>query len=69
MLASRAQAAQLADPAAARELWAQADHVVTDQAPYVPIFNVGMAEFASARAANYQISPVYGPLLDQMWVR
>jgi peptide/nickel transport system substrate-binding protein len=68
-LASQAQAAQLTDPAAARSLWAQADHIVTDQAPYVPIFNVGMAEFASPRTGHYQISPVYGPLLDQMWVR
>jgi len=68
-LASQALAAQLTDPAAARSLWAQVDHIVTDQAPYVPTFNVGMAEFASPRAGHYQISPVYGPLLDQMWVR
>ena len=38
-LASQAQAAQLTDPAAARKLWAQADRIVTDQAPYVPIHN------------------------------
>jgi hypothetical protein len=25
--------------------------------------------FVSARAGNYQESPVYGPLLDQIWVR
>ena len=68
-LASQAQAAQLTDPAAARRLWAQADRIVTDQAPYVPIFNVGMAVFVSSRSGNYQPSPVYGPLLDQMWVR
>jgi len=68
-LASQAQAAQLTDPAAARRLWAQADKIVTDQAPYVPIFNVDMAEFVSSRAGNYEISPVYGPLVDQMWVR
>ena len=40
-LASQAQAAQLTDPAAARRLWAQADRIVTDQAPYVPVFNAG----------------------------
>jgi YVTN family beta-propeller protein len=68
-LAGQAQAAQLTDPAAARRLWAQADRIVTDQAPYVPIFNVDMAEFVSSRAGNYEISPVYGPLFDQMWVR
>ena len=38
-LARQAQAAQATDPAAARGLWAQADHIVTDQAPYVPVYN------------------------------
>jgi peptide/nickel transport system substrate-binding protein len=68
-LTSQAQAAQLTDPAAARRLWAQADRIATDQAPYVPIDNGGTAGFVSSRAGNYQESPVYGPLLDQMWVR
>jgi peptide/nickel transport system substrate-binding protein len=68
-LASQARAAQLTDPAEARRLWAQADHIVTDQAPYVPIFNSGITGFVSSRAGNYQESSVYGPLLDQMWVR
>jgi hypothetical protein len=27
------------------------------------------AGFVSSRAGDYQESPVYGPLLDQMWVR
>jgi ABC-type transport system substrate-binding protein len=68
-LASQAQAAQLTDPATARRLWAQADHIVTDQALYVPIFNLGYDGFVSSRVGNYQESPVYGPLADQMWVR
>ena len=32
------RAAQQADPPAARELWAQADRVVTGQPPWVPLF-------------------------------
>jgi peptide/nickel transport system substrate-binding protein len=68
-LASQAQAAQQADPAAARRLWAQVDRVVTGQAPWVPIFNRSATVFVSARVGNYQESPVYGPLLDQIWVR
>jgi hypothetical protein len=31
--------------------------------------NGGMAGFVFSRAGNYQASLVYGPLLDQMWVR
>jgi peptide/nickel transport system substrate-binding protein len=68
-LASQAQAAQLTDPAAARRLWAQVDRIVTDQAPWVPILSWGSTAFVSARTGNYQESPIYGPLLDQMWVR
>jgi peptide/nickel transport system substrate-binding protein len=65
-LASQAQAAQLTDPAAARRLWAQADRIVTDQAPYVPVLNSGTAGFVSSRLGSYQESPVYGLLVDQM---
>jgi peptide/nickel transport system substrate-binding protein len=68
-LVSQAQAVQLTDPAAARRLWAQADHIVTDQAPYVPVLNSGTAGFVSSRVGNCQESPVYGLLVDQMWVQ
>src|SRR5207248_617040 len=53
-LASEAQAAQQADPAAARRLWARVDRVVTGQAPWVPVFNRSEAWFVSARVRNYQ---------------
>jgi YVTN family beta-propeller protein len=68
-LASQAQAAQLTDPATARRLWDQVDRTVTDQAPWVSILSQGSTTFVSARIGNYQESPFYGPLLDQMWVR
>ena len=45
------------------------DRIATDQAPYVPVYNQASAVFISSRVANYQASPVYGPLLDQVWVR
>jgi ABC-type transport system substrate-binding protein len=68
-LASEAQAAQLTDPAAARKLWEQVDRIVTDQAAWVPLYNTSPTVFISARAGNYQAAPIYGPLLDQIWVR
>jgi YVTN family beta-propeller protein len=68
-LAGEAQAAQLTDPATARKLWAQVDRIVTDQAPWIPVSNEEVTAFVSARVGNCQVSPVYGPLLDQMWVR
>jgi YVTN family beta-propeller protein len=68
-LASKAQAAQLTDPAYARRLWAQVDRIVTNQAPWAPVYNNSTTVFVSARVGNYQDSPFYGPLVDQMWVR
>ena len=68
-LASQARAAQLTDPATARRLWTQIDRIVTDQAPNVPVFNAGLVGLVSSRAGNYQASPIYGPLLGQIWVR
>jgi YVTN family beta-propeller protein len=68
-LASKAQAAQLTDPAYARRLWAQVDRLVTNQAPWAPVSNSSSAGFVSARVGNYQESAFYGPLVDQMWVR
>ena len=69
-LASKAQAAQLTDPAYARRLWAQVDRIVTNQAPWAPVDDESYSTgFVSARVGNYQDSPFYGPLVDQMWVR
>jgi peptide/nickel transport system substrate-binding protein len=68
-LARQAQAAQLINPAAARREWAQVDRVVTGDAPWVPLFDESDAGFTSARVGNYQDSPAYTDLVDQMWVR
>jgi YVTN family beta-propeller protein len=68
-LAAKARAQELTDPAAARKLWARVDHIVTDQAPWVPLSNAAPTVFVSSRAGNYQESAGYGPLLDQTWVR
>ena len=68
-LASQAQATQVTDPAAARRAWAQLYRLVSNQAPVVPIFTGSITVFVSARAANYQEQPIYGPLLDQIWVK
>jgi len=68
-LASRAQAAQFTDPGAARRLWGRVVRMVTDRAPWAPVLNEASTVFVSSRVGNYQESPVYGPLLAQIWVR
>ena len=68
-LAKEAQAVQPTDPAVARKLWARVNRIVTNQAPWVPVFNPSPTVFVSARVGNYQESPYYASLLDQIWVR
>jgi YVTN family beta-propeller protein len=68
-LASKAQALQVTDPAAARRVWAQLYRLISNQAPVVPVFSLSPTVFVSARVGNYQEQPMYGPLLDQIWVR
>jgi peptide/nickel transport system substrate-binding protein len=57
------------DPGAANQLWRLQDRAVTDQAPWVPLFNPRLADFVSARVKGYQFNPVWYFLIDQAYVR
>jgi peptide/nickel transport system substrate-binding protein len=59
---------QTTDPAAAWRAWAALDKSVVDLGLAAPLYVVG-GDFVSARVGNYQFNPVYGVLLDQMWVQ
>jgi YVTN family beta-propeller protein len=65
----RALEMQADDPAAASALWAEIDRAVVDQAPYLWLVNRIDASFVSERVGNYQWSPVWNVLLNQLWVR
>jgi len=68
-LAERALALEASDPAAARRLWTEVDHQITDDAPWVFGVSTRQAAVVSTRTGNYQSNPVVGPLIDQMWVQ
>jgi len=57
------------DPARAARLWATADHLITDQAYWVPTVNLREVDLVSSRLHNYEFNPVWGFLADQSWVR
>jgi peptide/nickel transport system substrate-binding protein len=57
------------DPAAAGKLWAKVDHDVTDQAPWVAMFNPKLLDFVSKRVGGYQFNPQWYFLLDQASVQ
>jgi peptide/nickel transport system substrate-binding protein len=64
----RATQKQLVDPTAAGPLWAAVDRAIVDRAPYLWMVNPITVEFVSERVGNYQWSPQWFELLNQMWV-
>ena len=64
-----AESLQASDLQAASRLWAEVDHNLVDQAPWVPFANGVLLDVKSARTGNYEFNPQWGTLLDQLWVR
>jgi YVTN family beta-propeller protein len=65
----RAAAAQTTDRARANELWADVDHALVRRAVVVPTVSPRYPVFVSDRVGNYQSHPLWGTLLDQLWVK
>ena len=59
----------ITDPTASNKLWAQVDKEVTDQAPWVAMYNPKLIDFVSKRVKGYQFSPQWYFLLDQASVK
>ena len=49
--------------------WPHVFRRIEDAAPIVPLVNRRAVALVSERVRNYQYHPMWGPLLDQMWVR
>jgi YVTN family beta-propeller protein len=64
-----ALAQQLTNPEGTSGLWAEIDRAVVDKAPWVPLYTPAQPDFLSKRTGNYQVSPQWGVLIDQLWVR
>ena len=60
---------QTSDPARANALWSEIDRTLVDQAVTLPWSAPRTRILVSARVGNYQNHPLWGPLLDQIWVR
>jgi len=69
--AQMTQASQLGqtNPTAANKLWATVDHEVTNQAPWVDLYNPKQIDFLSKRVQGYQWNPQWYILIDQMWLK
>jgi peptide/nickel transport system substrate-binding protein len=64
-----AVALQSRDQTAAARLWTQIDRAATDTAAIVPFATPRSVDLVSKRVGNYQHHPLFGVLLDQLWVR
>ena len=60
---------QTSDPARANALWSEIDRALVDQAVTLPWSAPRTRVLVSARVGNYQNHALWGPLLDQIWVR
>ena len=65
----KAERSQITDLAAAHRLWSAIEHDIVDQAPWVPLVGRYWVNLVSQRLGNFQVNPLWGPLIDQMWVR
>jgi peptide/nickel transport system substrate-binding protein len=59
----------ITNPDGANKIWAQVDHKMTDQAPWVAMFNPKYIDVLSSRVTGYQFSPQWYFLLAQASVK
>ena len=59
----------ITDPTGANTKWAAVDKAVTDQAPWVSMFNPKYLNFVSKRVKGFQFSPQWYFLIDQASVK
>jgi peptide/nickel transport system substrate-binding protein len=52
----------------ASALWQRAETSLADQAPIVPLVNSNDISLTAERVGNYQFHPLWGPLIEQLWV-
>jgi len=66
---TKAENLGVTNPAAANNVWAQVDHAVTNQAPWVDLYNPKQIDFLSKRVHGYQWNPQWYILIDQQWLK
>jgi peptide/nickel transport system substrate-binding protein len=64
----QAEQMEATDPAGAAKIWTQVDHMDTQQAPWVDMYNPKQIDFLSANVRGYKWSPQWYILIDQLWL-
>jgi peptide/nickel transport system substrate-binding protein len=68
-LMTKAENLGVTNPPAANNIWAQVDHAMTDQAPWVDLYNPKQIDFLSKRVHGYLWNPQWYILIDQQWLK
>jgi DNA-binding SARP family transcriptional activator/ABC-type transport system substrate-binding protein len=64
---AHATALQTTNAAAANRAWQHIDRAIMRHTPWIPLVNPLGIDLVSARVGNYQRTPAFGVLLDQLW--
>jgi len=64
----QAESVAATNPSQAASLWTTVDHEVTQQAPWVDMYNPKQIDFLSKNVHGYQWSPQWYILIDQLWL-
>jgi hypothetical protein len=68
-LMRRASALEATDPRRAATVWTQVDRRVADAGAAIPLVTRRAVEFVSSRLRSYQFHPIWGLIVDQLWLR
>jgi peptide/nickel transport system substrate-binding protein len=60
---------QAINPQRANRDWTRIDRALVHAAPWLPLLNPRSIELLSQRVGGYRYNPVYGTLIDQLWIR
>jgi peptide/nickel transport system substrate-binding protein len=67
-LIQEAEADGSSDPAKAAQLWTEIDHMDTNEAPWVDLYNPKQIDFLSKNVHGYEWNPQWYILIDQLWL-
>ena len=67
-LINQAESAEATNPSKAASLWTQVDHMDTQQAPWVDLYNPKQIDVLAKSVHGYQWNPQWYILIDQMWL-
>jgi peptide/nickel transport system substrate-binding protein len=65
---TQAEADGATNPSEAASLWTQVDHELTQQAPWVDLYNPKQIDFLSKSVHGYEWNPQWYILIDQLWL-